>query len=378
MAAITVPVLAPEAARGLGVNPALIGLYVGCIYLGASTGALVSGGFILRYGSMRVSQACLAWSGMGLALLPFLPLWAIPFTAVMIGWGYGPITPASSQVLAKAAPPHLMARVFSIKQTGVPIGAMLAGALVPPLTVGFSWQVACWSIAAACIAVAFLAQPWRKAFDADRDAAHPISFNNVREPFKLIFADPRLKLLAVVPMVYASVQMCVMTYLVTWLREDLSWSLISAGLALSTANLAGVIGRIVWGAVADKLGSAKHGPMRVLIGLGFAMALFCVALAFFTQATPTVLILVVAALTGATAIGWNGVHLAEVARVAPPGRAGVVTGGTSFFTFAGVVLAPPLFGAAHGITQNYGWNFALVALFPLAMGVFLALRLKRA
>ena len=53
------------------------------------------------------------------------------------------------------------------------------------------------------------------------------------------------------------------------------------------------------------------------------------------------------ALFGATAIGWNGVQLAEVARLAPPGTAGEVTGATGFVTFAGVVIGPPLVRAAR-------------------------------
>ena len=50
---------------------------------------------------------------------------------------------------------------------------------------------------------------------------------------------------------------------------------------------------------------------------------------------------------GATAIGWNGVQLAEVARHAPPGEAGAMTGATGFVTFSGVVVGPPLFALAR-------------------------------
>ncbi|WP_417276298.1 hypothetical protein [Castellaniella sp.] len=42
--------------------------------------------------------------------------------ALLIGLGYGPITPA-----------HRMSFVFSIKQTGVPLGGVLAGLVVPGL-----------------------------------------------------------------------------------------------------------------------------------------------------------------------------------------------------------------------------------------------------
>ncbi len=47
---------------------------------------------------------------------------------------------------------------------------------------------------------------------------------------------------------------------------------------------------------------------------------------------------------GATAIGWNGVFLATIARVVPIGDGAQATSGSLFFTYFGVVLGPPLFG----------------------------------
>jgi MFS family permease len=71
---------------------------------------------------------------------------------------------------------------------------------------------------------------------------------------------------------------------------------------------------------------------------------------------------VVLALFGASAIGWNGVYLAEVAREAPAGQASVATGGTLAITFLGVVLGPPVFGALSGAAGSYRIGFVAVAL----------------
>ena len=67
---------------------------------------------------------------------------------LVIGLGYGPITPASSHVLARTAPPSRMALTFSIKQTGVPAGAALAGALLPALALRIGWRAAFVAVAA--------------------------------------------------------------------------------------------------------------------------------------------------------------------------------------------------------------------------------------
>ena len=80
-------------------------------------------------------------------------------------------------------------------------------------------------------------------------------------------------------------------------------------------------------------------------------------------------------LFGASAIGWNGVYLAEVARQAPEGKASVATGGTLTFTFLGVVVGPPLFGGLATLFGTYGagfWALAVISSFCS----FVLLRLK--
>ena len=377
MASISVPVLAPVAAPELGLSPALVGFYVGFVYLGAALGALVAGGLALRFGPMRLSQVALLCCASGLALLTIVPVWLIPLSAILLGLGYGPITPASSQVLAKSTPPHLMARVFSIKQTGVPLGAVLAGALIPALTLGPGWRTAALSVAAACALFALIAQPWREAFDADRNPAQPVSLDNVRTPLAMVIATADRRWLVACSVVFAGCQMCLMTYLVTYLHKELGWTLTAAGFALSVATAFGVAGRIFWGVVADKLGST----LKILSVLGFSMGGFGLVAALWSvgappgaSSWPSAAILLSCACFGATAIGWNGVHLAEMARIAPPGQAGVLTGGSSFFTYGGVVLAPPLFGLLHDVAHTFAWSFAVFALLPLSMGVALWLR----
>lgn len=76
---------------------------------------------------------------------------------------------------------------------------------------------------------------------------------------------------------------------------------------------------------------------------------------------------------GATAVGWNGVFLAELTRLAPKERIGDVTGGSSFFTFLGVVVTPPLFHLVLGLTSSYGVTYALFGIPALLVGVMLLL-----
>lgn len=133
MVAVTVPVLAPSAAPDLGVSATSVGWYVSLMYLGGMISSLWSGDFIFRYGALRVSQFCLILSGLGLLLTAFASLPAMILSALVIGFGYGPVTPASSHILARRTPARMMSFIFSVKQTGVPLGGVLAGAIIPTL-----------------------------------------------------------------------------------------------------------------------------------------------------------------------------------------------------------------------------------------------------
>ena len=111
-------------------------------------------------------------------------------------------------------------------------------------------------------------------------------------------------------------------------------------------------------------------PVNVMAFAVFwlVLALCAFAVALFTAGWPPVAVFAVCVLYGATAVGWNGVFLAEVARLAPEGRVAIVTGGTQFFTFAGVLIGPPLFGAIASATGSYGSGFLVIAALPLLAG----------
>ena len=70
--------------------------------------------------------------------------------AFMLGIGYGPSTPASSTILSTRAPDRLRNIIMSIRQTGVPLGGAIAGALVPMLIVNFGWRASAVTPPAPC------------------------------------------------------------------------------------------------------------------------------------------------------------------------------------------------------------------------------------
>jgi hypothetical protein len=49
--------MAPVAGPALGVSPAAVGYYIAIAYLGSMLGSAAAGGWVARFGPIRVSQA---------------------------------------------------------------------------------------------------------------------------------------------------------------------------------------------------------------------------------------------------------------------------------------------------------------------------------
>jgi MFS family permease len=376
LAATATSVLAPIIASDLAVSPNLIGVFVGLIYGASMAGSLAAGGFIDRFGAIRVSQGCVLLCAVALVMVSrgagaAAPIFSMLMLApLVLGLGYGPITPASSHLLVRTAPPSRMALTFSIKQTGVPAGAALAGAALPGLALTHGWKSTYLALAMLGIVIVVVAETTRREFDADRQPRHPISLSGIVAPLRLVFGKSALAELALTGLVYAATQVCLASFLVVYLTETLHYGIVAAGLALTVANIGGIVGRIVWGGAAD-----RWVPPRALLGaIGVAAAMCAYATAAFGAEWPVALVVVVCALFGATAIGWNGVQLAEVARHAPTGQAGRVTGASGFVTFAGVVLGPPTFALLATATGGYRVGFAVIGTASLLCGVRLLAR----
>jgi MFS family permease len=363
------PVMAPVATRELGVPSAAIGYYIAVAYAGSMLGSVTAGGWVARFGPIRVSQVALALCLVGLALAASAWTPFVLLGAFVCGLGYGPTNPASSVILVRAAPPALYSLTFSIKQTGVPGGGVLAGAIVPALVLAVGWQGAALAIGVSCLALATMIAPVRPRYDVGLVRDAPISPRTVLDTVALVVRHPRLREMCVTSFVYAGVQITLVTYLVSFLVDGFAVSLVLAGAVMAVAQLASVLGRILWGVLADRALSRR--AMLGLLGLGMG------ASAMATLAAgphwPAWLLFAFAAVFGATAVGWNGVFLAEVARVAPAGKVSQATGGCLFFTFLGVVITPLAFNAVLALGAGYAAAYALLGVPGLVVGARLLL-----
>ncbi|MCW5656849.1 MAG: MFS transporter [Burkholderiaceae bacterium] len=361
-ATVALPVLAPAAASDIGMPVAWVGLFVALVYGSGMACGLAAGALVRRWGAVRLSQLCLLAACAGLALVASGQRSGAVFGALLLGLGYGPLNPASSHLLDRVSPAHRRATIFSIKQTGVPLGAVLAGAMLPSLALAVGWPGALLGVSGICIALAALLQPLRERCDGDRLPDTPLGLGNLAAPAPLVRANWQL---AAASFCFAALQLCLGTYLVAYLTGDLGYDLVQAGFMLAVTQAAGVAGRLLAGTLADR-GSARS----VMGAMGCTMGA-CALASAFAHGWSTVGLLALYALFGASAIGWNGVYLAEVARSAAPGTVGDATGAALFVTFAGVLAGPAVFSLI--IQSGIAYDTAFIAIGVPALACGLAL-----
>lgn len=372
-AALIAPtVAAPVLLQRHQLGPTAVGVYIALVYLAAMFASPLGAQVVRRLGPIRSSQVALLCSAVGLSVLLVPSPVAGALGALLIGLGYGPITPASSQMLSRTTDPRHYALVFSIKQTGVPLGGVIVGLAVPWLLHWQGSEGAMLGSAALCVAGALLAQPLASALDFDRDAESPWPrLDSLLAPVRFVVTHPSLRSVALCSFVFSMVQVSLTSYLVSYLTADLRWGLVAAGAALSVSQVAGVVGRIGWGLLADR----GLGPRRTLLTLALISALCALTMPALRPTSPGFTVIALLCVFGATAVGWNGVYLATVARMVPQAQAATATAGTLFFTFFGVVIGPPCFGLAGSLLGGLGPAYALL-LLPLTLAVVTLWRVR--
>ena len=362
-------VLAPLIIQELNADPSWVGVYFGLSALAALVGQLGSGGFIIRHGAIRMSQVALLSTGAGMAGAILGGAAGFVLSA-LVGNGIAAVaTPASSQLLGRWAVRRWAPFAFSITQTAIPVGILLAGSLGPVLAQTVGWRGTMLASAGLCWLFALLLQPLHGRLDTDPLPTHAIRLSDFRATVTSVLAVRELRALSFACFAFNGLQAVFIAYFVTFLTA-LGFDLVAAGSLFSAVIAIAIPCRILWGWV----GSSWVAPRLVMAGLAFGMAVAAVLTGRFSVTWSVVAIGAVTGVLSATAMSWHGILLSESARLAPLGRAGAVTGGVLSFGQMGAFLLPSVFSLLLRVTGGYAAGWAVCGIPALLVGIDLLRR----
>ncbi len=360
MSNLLLPTIAPKVAESLGVDPVLVGYQVSLTFGVAMVASVYGGVLVLRWGAALMTQISMVVSAAGLGLFALPHVAFIVLGSVAVGAGMGFASPAAAHLLVMYTAPERRNLVFSIKQTGVPVGGVLVALTAPALAVTVGWRWSLAAIAALAVATLVTAERSRSAWDSDRrpeDGVRAESFGGV----SLVWRQPSLRWVSLASVLFSVVQRILLTFTVLYLVTEGGYGLVEAGLVLSIAQIGGSVSRIPLGWLADHWRSS----LAVLVLVCVVIIVSSVALVAHDASWPKPAVYALFFVLGASALGWNGIFHAECARVSPPGTISVVAGATAFFVSAGVVIGPAAFALAYDAMGSYSTTFGLM----VAVGV---------
>ena len=310
----------------------------------------------------------LALSMIVLAAGVFLFSWTHHLSTGMIamgalGIGYAFINPATARGVMDWAPIARRATGMGIKQTGVPLGGILAaGTALLGASVG--WRstllyLAGLSLVATlpCAGIARARQP--------RVAAAG-TFLSV---WPTLLANRNLGAISLATAGFNVCQASYFGFLTLFMKDAVGVSHTVAGLCLGIAQAAAATGRLAWGIVGDRAFAGRRKRLYVYLG---ASASLLLAVFACVQRDWAVFAIVAAVSLGLTIGSYAAIVQTMVVEAVPPAQAGAASGYYLFLISLGSMLGPMLFGMLVDFTGGYnaGWIF-LAIIGALATSVLL-------
>lgn len=332
----------------LGLSDAQLGTVLACFYATSGVSAVWLGRFADRVGwrtAVRVAAvtSTVVLLGIAVAARSFFVLACL---LAIGGLSHALAAPSGNLALAREVPGGRQGMIFGVKQSAVPLSAMLAGLSVAAiaLTVGWRWAY-----------IALLALPLVTLLSIPDELEGTATERSAGSPPPLRSVGRGLFLLTVgVGLANVTVSSLASFLVVSSVNAGLSAG--AAGALVSIGSVASLVTRIGAGWLSDRLqvGGFRMVPALLLLGsLGFGLL----------ATNRPVLLLPGAVLAYGAGWGWQGLFQFGVvsSHVEAPASA---TGITRVGLMTGSTIGPILFGS---MSERLGYPFAWSVITVVAM-----------
>jgi MFS transporter, ACS family, hexuronate transporter len=284
---------------------------------------------------------------------------------IVAGFGCGAFPTVSTKALLTWFPIKERGTNIGINQTAVNVGGMITAATLPTVAILYGWRIGFVAIGIVTILIAILAYTlYRDAPNTLSDVAPTKSVKPNRKAALRMMFDRNILLISLSCVGLMMVQFAMTTYLIIYLKEIVGISVALAGGCLAIVNAGGAIGKPVLGAMSDRLfGGSRRKPLLLAAVLSF---FFSILMQFISSSTPYLLLSVLFALFGFSALGWGGLNFVLVSEFAGRENAGLAVGYSNMIGLIGNIIGPPIFGLIIDATGSYSWGWWFLTTSALA------------
>lgn len=338
----------------LGLSAAAAGLTVSSFAVGRIFGSYAAGVAADRIGERRVLILGSLAAAALVAIAAATPFPVFPLFLILSGMAGSASTPAGGRLVLLAFPRNRHGLALGIRQTGIPIGGLIAAAVLPWFAGLEGWR---WSLVAAAGIAVVAAVPLtllrRDPHALEEHSNRPVAVART-------LRDRNLVLLTVWSCLIVTGQYAVLAFLALDLHQRIGVSLERGSLFVAAANASGIVGRVAWGAASDR--ALAHGRKPLMLVLTAACFVSALALFAAPHGAPTGEMVALAIFAGVTMIGYQGLWITMVAETAGPERVGAATGFAVTFVTIAIALSAPFYGLISDIAGTYRAIWAALAV----------------
>ncbi|MET8991092.1 MFS transporter [Nonomuraea wenchangensis] len=367
----------------LDLSAAQLGLLLSAAQLAPLAGLLVAGELLDRYDERWVVGAGACVVAVSLAVGSLAPGYAaLLLVLLVVGAGYSTVQPGGSKSVASWFDTSRRGLAMGIRQAGLPLGGVLAAAVLPALAASAGWRatLVAGAVVASLGAITFTTfcrrPPLPLTSEAETRGAGVEAGGRLR-----LLREPAMVRILVSGTSLVAVHSGIGALTVLHLHETASLAPGTAALVFVAVQAAGAAGRICLAAWSDRSrsnASGRHhrsGRYTSVLACLVAVIVGLAALATPAGHSPVAASLLFVWL-GFFGIGWYGPWVAHLAESAPPARTGFALGSAMAVNQIAIIHTPPALGLLKDISDGFAPSWGLLAVLS-ATALALTIRAPR-
>lgn len=368
--------IAPNLATATGLAERDFGLAVTFIFMGTAISSAMTGTYMRWFGSVGAQALAVVWMA-GTVLIVYVGNWeATMFAAFLFGLGYGPLSPISMTIVTERTPPQNRGLFLSIRQSSQPLAGVILGRALPPLMLAYGWQAGVLSISVA-VALGFLIIfIWPSLFRLrdERTIRAPVDVTSRNRGLLHAIASrfivpANLRVLWAAGVIFAITQVGLVFFTYIYMLEEAKLSPIAAGIFASNLQVAGLLGRPVFGWICDRIGRTDV----VLIAIALISVASSYGLVLVETTWSAWAFLGLALACGFSGQGWNAVFTAAMSELVPREKLAEMNGRAFAFLSLGWMSGAPFCWYLIEVFGNYRPLYVVVMALNLAVAILLTI-----